>query len=403
MNFQRILFSLLAFGFSTLNAFGDECSESFSNERPSLQVPFSEWSNGALISQTSQSLEYLKSIPYKYPDVTSKVNGRIVIYGMPGVENNLHIKILTPDEVENRSFRFFTTMDGLSEVLRSKRLQATSNAYQSGVYYYKDLTGILLSPPEADLQDATYWRSFERYWVDVKLPRDTKVLQMDSGTYLIPGASPTPDWLLNVARENAVNSPSDPSVQKLNGLGWTAAQIPVVKVLDFSNNPARLEKIRKTLIFHPKLADQPIFEMFPALRGEENYPGNKKVVYFTPEQLAEHKIVVRSDGRLIYAQTGKLFSSTPGTPSVGVQFPNGDIYMSAESTSDEGRIQHSSFNGGGPVASAFVLKVLEGEIQPQGTNESGHYLTSPESVLRTVEMIKENGGDTSKFSLKAFH
>lgn len=352
---------------------------------PSLDLPFSEWSDHQLIAQTQKNLEYLNARPYSYPLVDSKVDGFILIRGLPERELNLRVRRLPPNEAQGKVFRFFTTRAGLREIHRTGRISAPGHAYRQRPYHYHDLSGILLNPPSVDLHAVDYWNTGNRFWVDVTLDPRIAILEIDKNSYLVPGVGPRPQWMIDAIRKQSGVSPDE--LERAARMGWDATQIPVLRIIDSSDNPARAAALRSKVAVAPRFADQPLFEMFYALKGEEHYPVGRNVHYLSESERQKYKVSCNAEGQLMGID-GVPLGGSDGSRVIGVLNTDGELYMSARSRTARGLIQHSSFNGGRPVLAAFSFDMKSGLIL-HATNESGHYLTTSESLLLVLDLLRE--------------
>lgn len=137
----------------------------------------------------------------------------------------------------------------------------------------------------------------------------------------------------------------------------------------------------------------------------ENDPNNplrafapKTVQYMSAEQLEKSRLFVKG-GLLHRALDGMLFdtarASTHWSGSGRAMFvmdEHGNLYASLEQ--DVGRLHHSSFLGGNPVAGAGELEVRNG-IPQVVSRKSGHYMPTVEQLLKVRDMLREQGIDVS--------
>jgi hypothetical protein len=138
-------------------------------------------------------------------------------------------------------------------------------------------------------------------------------------------------------------------------------------------------------------------ELLPRFRGENdiNNPhrafGSRVVHYFDPVELEEHRLFVK-DGLLYSAEDGRPFDTTGGDAhwsgsgfAIFVMDSDGNLYATLDHM--PGRIHHSSFLAGGPVAGAGEIAVENGELRI-ASRQSGHYrptLEQHEQVRRELE------------------
>ncbi|WP_214407021.1 hypothetical protein [Pseudonocardia lacus] len=124
-----------------------------------------------------------------------------------------------------------------------------------------------------------------------------------------------------------------------------------------------------------------------------------RVEYFTPEVLEAHRVVV-IDGKLHWAHDGSPLDTSnastvhsAGQPrAMFVMDRNGNLYVSPEQI--VGQLHHSSFLGGGPVAGAGEISVVNGVPQIM-SRKSGHYRPLPEHQRTVADVLREQGLDTS--------
>ncbi|GAA4523817.1 WXG100-like domain-containing protein [Amycolatopsis samaneae] len=121
------------------------------------------------------------------------------------------------------------------------------------------------------------------------------------------------------------------------------------------------------------------------------------VKYMSPAELERHRVFVR-DGKLYNASDGSLFDTSAAATlhSVGhgramfVMDEHGNLY--ASNLQIRGRLHHSSFLGGSPVASAGEIAVKDG-VPLAVSRKSGHYRPHEEHQQRLREMLEEQGLD----------
>lgn len=71
---------------------------------------------------------------------------------------------------------------------------------------------------------------------------------------------------------------------------------------------------------------------------------------------------------------------------------HGNLYASLQQ--EVGRLHHSSFLRGKPVAGAGELEVHDGVVRFV-TRKSGHYMPPPEMLSQVRDMLREQGIDVS--------
>ncbi|MQA81099.1 MAG: hypothetical protein GEV10_21885 [Streptosporangiales bacterium] len=144
----------------------------------------------------------------------------------------------------------------------------------------------------------------------------------------------------------------------------------------------------------PSMEDK---EMNPRYEGEERPRWDKDgrvrtgVQYFSPTKLEQHRLFAHN-GRL-YTTEGKLFDSTGarsahGGEAIYAMDKYGNLY--ASKTHEVGKLHHSSFLGGKPVAGAGELTVRNGKAI-YINRRSGHYWPDPEHLYRVVDALRRAG------------
>lgn len=104
-----------------------------------------------------------------------------------------------------------------------------------------------------------------------------------------------------------------------------------------------------------------------------------EVVVFTPQQLEEFRVVADSQGRLIYARSGRRVEATQG---IYVMDVHGNVFVHANP--QHGAIHHSSLSGGRDPAGAGQIWVEDGRIRTLD-EYTGHYSSSqPKGRVSTV-------------------
>jgi hypothetical protein len=138
--------------------------------------------------------------------------------------------------------------------------------------------------------------------------------------------------------------------------------------------------------------------------GGENRPTDlgptvrlgKVVEYFSKERLEKHRLFVR-DGLLRRVLDGTPFDTRSASTHWSghgrakfVMDEHGNLYASL--AQEVGRLHHSSFLAGKPVAGAGELEVRDG-IPLIVTRKSAHYKPTLEMLLQVREMFREQGID----------
>jgi hypothetical protein len=149
----------------------------------------------------------------------------------------------------------------------------------------------------------------------------------------------------------------------------------------------------------------PTKELLDKYDGENdpNNPGRlfapKTVHYMSPGELEESRLFAR-DGLLHRAVDGMPFDTQQAAThwsgqgrAMFVMDKHGNLYASVEQ--DVGRLHHSSFLSGKPVAGAGELEVRDG-LPVLITRKSGHYLPTEEQLFQVRDMLSEQGIDVSR-------
>lgn len=154
----------------------------------------------------------------------------------------------------------------------------------------------------------------------------------------------------------------------------------------------------------PLYRDEPLDtgELLDQYKGEDDptNPGRffapKTVHYMTPSELEESRLFARngllygvSDGMPFDTRNAATHWSGDGR-AMFVMDEHGNIYASLEQ--DVGRLHHSSFLGGAPVAGAGEIEVIDG-VATLITRKSGHYLPTEEQLSQVRDMLSEQGID----------
>lgn len=124
------------------------------------------------------------------------------------------------------------------------------------------------------------------------------------------------------------------------------------------------------------------------------FPG--LVQYLEPDERKVYILTAR-DG-LLYDASGALFDTTASVTAhntagfaVFVMAEDGTIY--ASNYHERYVFHHSSFLGGGPVASAGEIRVKEGRVEAL-TNKSGHYKPPIAVAEQLLQELGKRGVDT---------
>lgn len=127
------------------------------------------------------------------------------------------------------------------------------------------------------------------------------------------------------------------------------------------------------------------FKLNPML---EKYNGEqlkkKAVYYYTPAEKSKLQISVDRDGRILNSN-GKPLTLTYG---LYVMDEFGNIFVTASPKG--GKIHHSSFLSGAPVAAAGHMTVVNGVLS-YIDRSSGHYAPTPAQLKQVVNELKSKG------------
>ncbi len=125
-------------------------------------------------------------------------------------------------------------------------------------------------------------------------------------------------------------------------------------------------------------------------RWTEQIAPGKVVEYFSPERLEQNRLFAR-DGLLHNVWNGEPFDTTAasthwsgGGRAMFVMDRHGNFYASVDH--EVGRLHHSSFLGGNPVAGAGELEVRDGVVRVV-TRKSGHYMPTPEMLVASPRYV----------------
>lgn len=135
--------------------------------------------------------------------------------------------------------------------------------------------------------------------------------------------------------------------------------------------------------------------------GIDSWCAPSKVKYFDEFERIKYKLTIK-DGKL-FDSKGVLFdTSKAGTIHSGkgrvmfVMDENGIIYASKFQI--RGKLHHSSFLAGKPVASAGELKVVNGVVK-EISRKSGHYTPSKVINKQIVKVLKSSGVETKSIKI----
>lgn len=140
--------------------------------------------------------------------------------------------------------------------------------------------------------------------------------------------------------------------------------------------------------------------MNPQFRGEQRgravgFDERHKVRYFSDRERERHRLTVH-DG-LLHDRRGRPFHSKKGgsfwggpeeARSIFVMDGKGNLYASNEQ--DKGRLHHSSFLGGDPVASAGEIGVVDGKVTFL-SDRSGHYSPPAGCITQAIRYLHDEG------------
>ena len=125
----------------------------------------------------------------------------------PGKECNNVVKKMPSEKILSTVFRYYTTPENVEWVKKNKRLIAQSNHYAHDQFYYQDLSGVILSPTNEKLSNLRYVDpKVMTSWIDVKLDsKELEMMQLNDDAFLIPGAPPSPSWLVDAVKKSFLN------------------------------------------------------------------------------------------------------------------------------------------------------------------------------------------------------
>lgn len=110
--------------------------------------------------------------------------------------------------------------------------------------------------------------------------------------------------------------------------------------------------------------------------------------------------VVADDGQLHWARDGEIVDTSSADTfhsgrgrAMFVMDQNGNLYVSL--VQEVGRLHHSSFLGGKPVAGAGEMIVQDGRIV-EVTRKSGHYRPTVANGESVRQSLREQGFDVDK-------
>ena len=123
-----------------------------------------------------------------------------------------------------------------------------------------------------------------------------------------------------------------------------------------------------------------------------------RVVRFSAEENAKMEVFVSKGGKLRYKHNNALIDSSEGDAvgtmvRGGAAFPHTFIFVQTGdgklyvTRGQPGKYHHSSFTGGGPVAMAGELSVVQGKIVGL-SNGSGHYQPPTEKLVAFTERLR---------------
>ena len=154
--------------------------------------------------------------------------------------------------------------------------------------------------------------------------------------------------------------------------------------------------------------------MRPKYQGEEA----RGVLYYRGEERARHRVTVR-DG-MLWDHAGKPVNAGVKAPEGStLSFPEGEgphdrrqwgfaiyaldldgqLYISFDG--QRGRIHHSTFLAGAPVACAGEMIIFDGRVFALN-NQSGHYQPPPSALKQLTPILARGGIDLSKVRVKRF-
>ena len=163
-------------------------------------------------------------MPYQYTDL--RVNGRIVIRGMPQKENSLHPRLLTAEEIRTTIFRHYSTPAGAQAIRSAHQLVAGPVSYVASPYIYTDLTGVFFTDQNTKQEDVGLSSSIHSAYVDVKIDPRLIVIRLERGIYLVPGPSEVPAWMTSHLQNAKVGDPYYDEKLVRDQVGYHALVVP---------------------------------------------------------------------------------------------------------------------------------------------------------------------------------
>ena len=148
----------------------------------------------------------------------------------------------------------------------------------------------------------------------------------------------------------------------------------------------------------PKVVLSPpptVYQLRLDYRGEETMG----VQYYRDQARARYRVWIC--GALLCDQRGVLLDPQLGNPAHAKRSGKAIFVIDPEArlwvTFDQryGVTHHSSLVAGGPVVAAGEMVVARGQVISV-SNESGHYHPDPDSVLVTLEVLRQMGADISR-------
>jgi hypothetical protein len=180
------------------------------------------------IVRSKHAWEYLQSTRYEYTDLY--VNGRIVIRGLPGRENNVQVRTLSSQEIANTVFRHYTSSGKVGSIGEANYLVTGPVAYVNSPYIYTDLTGVFLTLPNCKQTDVGLDSTIHAAAIDLKIDSRITVLRIEPCIFLVPGPAAMPEWMrAKVQSSTHAGDPYYAEQLKRNKIGYDALIVPFVK------------------------------------------------------------------------------------------------------------------------------------------------------------------------------
>lgn len=184
-----------------------------------------------LISKIEALWSFLSQI--KPEETTSLVNGRFVNRGLPQTHEVIR---LSETETSQRTFRHYTSTEGLEQILASKTLIVGKTAYVDFQSIFTDVRGVFLTDPQAE-SGAVGLHADNVSWIDIKVDPKIPVIKLSRFPiiYVIPGVGTPPEWMKAAYQGQNKNNKSS-STEPYRIFDWQATEVPV-QIVGVSPHP----------------------------------------------------------------------------------------------------------------------------------------------------------------------